>query len=84
MASFIGDLDLTRFRAFKTQSGQTKRALIAHFDLPEKVVDGWYRAEVSLKGQQPFRGSGLRDPPFYAPPNWHPANSGCQRCPGFD
>ena len=51
---FVGDLDLTRFRAFKTKSGQAKRAFIAHFDLPEKVVDGWYRAEVSLKDGSRF------------------------------
>jgi hypothetical protein len=30
----VGNLDLTRFRAFKTQSGQAKRAFIAHLDLP--------------------------------------------------
>ena len=47
--SHVGDLDLTRFRSFKTPTGQAKRAFIAHFDLPEKAVDGWYRAEVSLK-----------------------------------
>lgn len=51
---FIGDLDLTRFRAFKTQLGQAKRAFISHFELPEKVVDGWYRAEVSLKDGSRF------------------------------
>jgi hypothetical protein len=45
----VGDLDLTRFRSFKTATGQAKRAFIAHLDLPEKTVDGWYRAEVSLK-----------------------------------
>lgn len=45
----VGDLDLTKFRAFKTRSGQAKRAFIAHFDLPEKAVDGWYRAEINLK-----------------------------------
>jgi len=45
----VGDLDLTKFRAFKTKSGQAKRAFIAHFDLPEKAVDGWYRAEILLK-----------------------------------
>lgn len=45
----VGDLDMNRYRAFKTQSGQAKRAFIAHFDLPEKVVDGWYRAEITLK-----------------------------------
>ena len=44
----IGDLDTNRFRAFKTQSGQAKRAFIAHFDLPDKVVDGWYRAVITL------------------------------------
>lgn len=46
---YVGDLDLTKFRAFKTKSGQAKRAFIAHFDLPEKAVDGWYRAEIKLK-----------------------------------
>lgn len=46
----VGDLDLARFRSFKTPTGQQKRAFIAHFDLPQKPVDGWYRAEVSLKG----------------------------------
>ena len=51
---FVGDLDQTRFREFKTESGQAKRAFIAHFDLPEKVVDGWYRAEVSLKDGSRF------------------------------
>jgi hypothetical protein len=51
---FVGDLDLARFRAFKTQSGQAKRAFIAHFDLSTKVVDGWYRAEVGLKDGSRF------------------------------
>jgi hypothetical protein len=45
----VGDLDLTRFRVFKTRSGQAKRAFIAQFDLPKKAVDGWYRAEIDLK-----------------------------------
>jgi len=50
----IGNLDLTRFRSFKTPTGQLKRAFIAHFDLPKKAVDGWYRAEVSLKDGSRF------------------------------
>ena len=45
----VGDLDLARFRSVKTPTGQQKRAFIAHFDLPEKTMDGWYRAEVILK-----------------------------------
>lgn len=45
---FVGDLDLTRFRAFKTPSGKPKRAFITHFDLPGKPIDGWYRAAVVL------------------------------------
>jgi hypothetical protein len=45
----VGDLDLNRFRAFKTSSGQAKRAFIAHFDLPEMRINGWYRAEITLK-----------------------------------
>lgn len=51
---FVGDLDLTRFRAFKTQSGQAKHAFISRFDLPEKAVDGWYRAEIKLKDGSHF------------------------------
>lgn len=51
---FVGDLDLTRFRAFKTKSGQAKRAFMAHFELPDKVLDGWYRAEVGLKDGSHF------------------------------
>ena len=45
----IGDLNLNQFRAFKTPSGQAKRAFITHFNLPEKADDGWYRATVTLK-----------------------------------
>jgi hypothetical protein len=45
----VGDLDMSRFRAFKTKAGQAKRAFITHFDLPEQVGDGWYRAEITLK-----------------------------------
>lgn len=45
----VGDLDLARFRAFKSPSGLAKRAFIAHFDLPENALDGWYRAEITLK-----------------------------------
>jgi hypothetical protein len=52
--AFVGDLDLTRFRAFKTKSGQVKHAFIAHFGLPEKGVDGWYRAEISLRDGSRF------------------------------
>lgn len=44
----IGDLDLNQFRAFKTPSGQAKRAFITHFELPERADDGWYRAIVTL------------------------------------
>ena len=50
----VGDLDLARFRAFKAPSGQPKRAFIAHFDLPAKTVDGWYRATISLKDGSRF------------------------------
>lgn len=51
---FVGDLDLTRFRAFKAPSGHPKRAFITHFDLPRKTVDGWYRAMVILKDGSRF------------------------------
>jgi len=46
---YIADLDLSRFRSFKSPSGQPKRAFIAHLKLPSPVVDGWYRAEITLK-----------------------------------
>lgn len=44
----VGDLDTHRYRAFKTRSGEQKRALIAHFDLPANAADGWYRAVITL------------------------------------
>jgi hypothetical protein len=52
--AFVGNIDPTRFRTFKTPSGQAKRAYLDHFDLPEKGVDGWYRAEVVLKDDSRF------------------------------
>jgi len=45
----VGDLDITRFRAFKTKAGQAKRAFITNLDLPADVPDGWYRGEITLK-----------------------------------
>ncbi len=72
---FVGDLDLTRFRAFKAQSGQAKRAFIAHFDLPEKAVDGWYRAAVSLKDGSRFE---ARD---YVIHHFMPSPTGTQPVP---
>jgi len=73
---FVGDLDLNRFRAFKTQSGQAKRAFIAHFDLPGKVVDGWYRAEVGLKDGSQFEARDYVVHQFMAQP------TGTQPVPG--
>ena len=73
---FIGDLDLNRFRAFKTQSGQAKRAFIAHFDLPGKVIDGWYRAEVGLKDGSRFEARDYVVHQFMAQP------TGTQPVPG--
>ena len=75
---FIGDLDLKRFRAFKTKSGQAKRAFIAHFDLPEKGVDGWYRAEVILKDGSRFDARDYVINQFMAQP------TGMQPVPGAD
>jgi hypothetical protein len=45
----VGDLDVNRFRSFKTKSGLPRRAFIAHLDPPEKPIDGWYRADILLK-----------------------------------
>ncbi len=50
----FGNLDVNRFRAFKSQSGEAMRAFITHFDLPDKAVDGWYRAEINLKNGSHF------------------------------
>jgi hypothetical protein len=52
--SHLGDLDMGRFRAFKTKSGQAKRAFISSLDLPANAVDGWYRAEITLKDGSRF------------------------------
>ena len=72
----VGDLDLTRFRAFKTPSGQAKRAFIAHLDPPEKVVDGWYRAEIDLKDGSRFE---AKD---YVIHHFMPHPTGTQPAPG--
>lgn len=45
----FGDLDLAKFRAFKTKEGKEKRAFIAHLELPAKPADGWYKAVISMK-----------------------------------
>lgn len=45
----IGALNLDRYRAFKSPTGQPKRAFITHFEMPHKPVDGWYRAAIMLK-----------------------------------
>ena len=50
----LGDLDMTRFRSFKTKSGQAKRAFITHFNVPGKGIDGWYRAKITLKDGSRF------------------------------
>lgn len=50
----LGDLDLTKFRAFKNKEGKDKRAFITHFPLPSKTTDGWYRAEIAMKDGRIF------------------------------
>jgi hypothetical protein len=50
----LGDLDLTRFRAFKTKDGKDKRAFITHFDMPGKTLDGWHKAVISMKDGRRF------------------------------
>lgn len=52
----VGDLDLDRYRAFKTSTGQPKRAFIKHLGIPEKAQDGWYRGEITLKDGSRFEG----------------------------
>lgn len=45
----VGNLDLARFRSFKTREGKDKRAFITHFGLPAKPIDGWYKAVITMK-----------------------------------
>lgn len=45
----VGNLDLARFRSFKTREGKDKRAFITHFGLPDRLVDGWYKAVITMK-----------------------------------
>lgn len=45
----LGDLDLTKFRAFKNKEGKPKRAFITNFDVPNKTTDGWYKAVIAMK-----------------------------------
>lgn len=71
-----GDLDPRRFRTFRSASGQTKRALIAHLDLPAKAVDGWYRAEITLKDGRRFES---RD---YVVHHFMPHPTGVRPAPG--
>lgn len=72
----VGDLDLDRFRAFKTATGEARRAFIAHLDLPGKAVDGWYRAEIVLKDGSRFES---RD---YVVHHFMPHPTGIQPVPG--
>ena len=50
----LGDLNLARFRAFKTKEGKDKRAFITHFSMPDKTTDGWYKAVITLKDGRRF------------------------------
>lgn len=50
----LGELDLTKFRAFKNKEGKDKRAFITHFPMPPRIVDGWYKAIVSMKDGRSF------------------------------
>lgn len=49
VGELVGNLDLARFRSFKTRDGKDKRAFITHFGLPGKTVDGWYKAVITMK-----------------------------------
>lgn len=51
----IGDLNLASFREFKTKDGSSKRAFIEHFDFVKGDGDGWYSAEISLKGGKRYQ-----------------------------
>ncbi len=50
----LGELDLTKFRAFKNKEGKPKRAFITNFDIPEKTSDGWYKAVTVMKDGRSF------------------------------
>ncbi len=47
--SLLGYLDLTKYRQFKTQHKELKKAFMKQFELPINPVDGWYKAEITLK-----------------------------------
>jgi hypothetical protein len=49
LGDLLGELNLARYRSFKTKEGKDKRAFITHFGLPDKAADGWYRAVISMK-----------------------------------
>lgn len=51
---FLGDLDLAKFRSFKTKEGKEKRAFITHFAIPPKASDGWYKAVIAMKDGRIF------------------------------
>lgn len=53
----LGELDLTKFRAFKGPTGQDKRAYITHFPPPAKPVDGWYKSIVQFKDGRRYEAS---------------------------
>lgn len=45
----LGNIDLAKFRSFKTKDGKDKRAFITHLELPGKTTDGWYKAAITMK-----------------------------------
>lgn len=74
----MGDLDTRAFRTFKAPSGEAKRVFISHMDLPANTVDGWYRAEITLKDGRRYES---RD---YVVHHFMPQPSGMQPAPGAE
>lgn len=72
----VGDLDTSVYRSFKAPSGETRRVFISHLDLPASAVDGWYRAEITLKDGSRFE---ARD---YVVHHFMPQASGISPVPG--
>lgn len=69
----VGDLDMDKYRAFKTREGKDKRAFISHFDVVEE--EGWYRAEIHLADSTRYHAkdyvilAGMRHPRWVEPAN---------------
>lgn len=45
----LGELDMTRYQTVTTSGKPDKRIFITHLPLPDKTIDGWFRATVKTR-----------------------------------